>query len=254
MSRTARPTCVATSNDMSRDAGFFAIDNYRRARPASLHVLQRDAIKLTLLSDSLTAMKHFVHRRILALRRTGSLVLFSLLLATGLLLSGCGTESRSDSSPEMQDRPHVAAASPVDAGRYLVTVAGCNDCHTKGYLQTEGDVPEEDWLTGNPVGWRGPWGTTYASNLRLYADTLSAGQFVKILHSRTALPPMPWMNINEISERDARAIYAYLKHLGPKGKPTPENVPPGKEPNTPYIRMAPPRSPSATASGDMSGE
>ena len=47
----------------------------------------------------------------------------------------------------------------VERGKYLVVVTGCNDCHTAGYLFSQGDVPEEEWLTGNPVGWRGPWGS-----------------------------------------------------------------------------------------------
>lgn len=171
---------------------------------------------------------------------TWSLLAAPVVLALStLLLQSCGAESQSETAASAQEQPHVAAANPVEAGRYFVTVAGCNDCHTKGYLQKQGDVPEQDWLTGNPVGWRGPWGTTYASNLRLYADTISADRWVEVLHTRTAMPPMPWMNVNEISEQDARAIYAYLKQLGPKGKPMPENVPPGEEPKTPYITMTP---------------
>ncbi|MDX1487796.1 MAG: hypothetical protein R3268_06320, partial [Acidiferrobacterales bacterium] len=55
----------------------------------------------------------------------------------------------------------------VERGRYLSVIAGCNDCHTSGYLWSNGDVPEKDWLTGDTLGWRGPWGTTYAVNLRL---------------------------------------------------------------------------------------
>lgn len=100
-------------------------------------------------------------------------------------------------------------------------------------------MPEKNRLTGNPVGWRGPWGTTYASNLRLVVDSLSADQWVEVLHTRTAKPPMPWMNTHVMSEQDARALYTYLKHLGPTGSKMPENVPPGQEPETPYIVMTP---------------
>ncbi|WP_372906389.1 hypothetical protein [Rhodohalobacter sp.] len=31
----------------------------------------------------------------------------------------------------------------------------------------DGNIPEEEWLAGSPMGWQGPWRTTYASNLRL---------------------------------------------------------------------------------------
>ncbi len=187
--------------------------------------------------------------------RTGLLLVVPLLVvASGLLLQSCGTDSQSEPTASSQDRPHIVAESPVEAGRYLATVSGCNDCHTAGYLEKQGDVPEEDWLTGNPIGWRGPWGTTYASNLRLFADTISADRWVEVLHTRTALPPMPWFNVNKLSEQDARAIYAYLKDLGPKGKAMPKNVPPDQEPNTPYIVMAPPQNLGANPPADTSSK
>ena len=53
----------------------------------------------------------------------------------------------------------------IDRGRYLAQVAGCNDCHTSGYLMSGGKVSESEWLKGDSFGWRGSWGTTYASNL-----------------------------------------------------------------------------------------
>ena len=55
-----------------------------------------------------------------------------------------------------------------DRARYVIKIAGCNDCHTTGYAEAAGKIPEKDWLKGDSMGWRGPWGTTYASNLRLY--------------------------------------------------------------------------------------
>mgnify|MGYP001603103675 CR=1 FL=1 len=61
---------------------------------------------------------------------------------------------------EATAEPMVVAKSPVAAGRYIVQIAGCNDCHTAGYAMSDGHVPESQWLTGNPVGWRGPLGTT----------------------------------------------------------------------------------------------
>src|ERR1700730_1683360 len=56
----------------------------------------------------------------------------------------------------------------LDRGRYLVKVSGCNDCHTAGYTAKDGQVPEREWLKGDTLCWRGPWGTTDAANVRLY--------------------------------------------------------------------------------------
>lgn len=64
----------------------------------------------------------------------------------------------------------------VDHGRYLSIIAGCNDCHTPGYLLSEGKVPEKLWLTGDRFGWRGPWGTTYAANLRTFINAMTEDQ------------------------------------------------------------------------------
>jgi mono/diheme cytochrome c family protein len=122
----------------------------------------------------------------------------------------------------------------VDRGRYLVKIAGCNDCHTPGYLLSEGKTPEELWLTGDTFGWRGPWGTTYASNLRILMQGLTEDQWVKYAKNLRTRPTMPWANLNEMKDEDLRAIYQYIRYLGPGGKPAPQYLPPDKEPDPPY--------------------
>jgi len=91
------------------------------------------------------------------------------------------------------------------------------------------------------LGWRGPWGTTYPTNLRLVAQALSEEQWLK--SSRRELrPPMPWFNLRDMSDGDLRAIYRYLRHLGPVGEPAPAYVPPGTEPQSPFVQFpAPPK-------------
>lgn len=126
----------------------------------------------------------------------------------------------------------------VERGRYLATVAGCNDCHTAGYLQGNGDVPEEARLTGSAVGFQGPWGTTYPSNLRRVAQAMTEAQWVEQAHAPKR-PPMPWFNLRQMSDGDLRALYAYLRHLGPAGEPAPAFVPPGEKVATPYFEFVP---------------
>lgn len=126
-------------------------------------------------------------------------------------------------------------------GRYLVQIAGCNDCHTPNYPESGGKVDEKLWLTGSPVGWRGPWGTTYPPNLRLDAHDMSEADFIKLARSPDRRPPMPWFNVRAMSNKDVRAIYQYLKYMGPAGEPAPQYVPPDKEPMPPFIQFpAPP--------------
>jgi len=135
--------------------------------------------------------------------------------------------------------PSVQAPSPAQAGRYLVIVGGCNDCHTPGFAATGGKIPEALWLTGNGVGFRGPWGTTYASNLRKWLKDMKADDFVTIVKARHDKPPMPWSQLNGMSESDLRGVYAFVKSLPVAGPDTPAYVPPGKEPTTPYVDMIP---------------
>jgi mono/diheme cytochrome c family protein len=130
----------------------------------------------------------------------------------------------------------------VERGRYLAKIAGCNDCHTAGYAMSGGKVPESQWLLGDKLGWRGPWGTTYAVNLRLYMSSLSEAQWVKTAKTMQTRPPMPWFALHDMTEQDLRALYKYVRQLGPPGAPAPLFVPPGKEPQTPYVQFpAPPK-------------
>lgn len=138
--------------------------------------------------------------------------------------------------------------SDTAAGKYIVQIGGCNDCHTPGWLQKPGSTPESQWLTGISMGYRGPWGTTYPKNLRLFVQSLTADQFVQtVKQPNFAKPPMPVYDLNHMSDRDLRAIYAYIRSLGPAGKKVPADVPPGQEPKTPYVPFAPPVMPGGAA-------
>jgi len=135
-----------------------------------------------------------------------------------------------------------AAAQPavelLAQGRYLANIGGCNDCHTAGYLMNEGRVPEEKWLLGDKFGWYGPWGTTYATNLRLLVADMTEAQWLTMAGVLKTRPPMPWWKLNEMKEEDLKALYHYIRHLGPAGEPAPAYIPPGREPPPPYASFA----------------
>jgi hypothetical protein len=42
-----------------------------------------------------------------------------------------------------------------------------------------------------------------------------------------------------MNERDLRAMYRYIKSLGPNPKGVPRGLPPGKEPTGPYVWVTP---------------
>lgn len=134
--------------------------------------------------------------------------------------------------------PAAADGADLERGRYLVTIGGCNDCHTPGYPESGGQVPESEWLTGVPVGFSGPWGTSYAANLRLLAERMNEEQFAARARSQL-LPPMPWFNVVRMTDDDLGAMYRYIRSLGPAGSAMPAYVPPGGTPKTPYIVFVP---------------
>ena len=51
---------------------------------------------------------------------------------------------------------------------------------------------------------------------------------------------MPWYNLRAMTDRDVKAIYAYLKHLGPAGQPAPQYVPADKTPAGPFVQFPAP--------------
>ena len=153
------------------------------------------------------------------------------ICALGVLtLAGCG---QVDEGAAVMSGPRVVATSDIEAGRYLVRIAGCNDCHTPGYIQSGGRMPEAEWLKGNNHGFLGPWGTTYAANLRLTTVALTEDAWVEMLNTRTARPIMPWSSVAALDDADKRAIYRYIRSLpGDPGEPAPDALPPGEVPTT----------------------
>ncbi|MGE5523921.1 MAG: c-type cytochrome [Rhodospirillaceae bacterium] len=125
----------------------------------------------------------------------------------------------------------------IDRGRYLVEITGCNDCHTDGYMAAGGKVPESQRLTGSTMGWRGPWGTAYAPNLRLFFQDVTEEQWLQVAREIQRRPPMPYYSLNAMSDADARAVYRYIRHLGPAGKPAPSFVAKDREPPKPYVQF-----------------
>lgn len=130
----------------------------------------------------------------------------------------------------------AASEKQVERGRYMIVTGHCNNCHTLGYAIKEGKVSEKDWLLGSgSLGYRGPWGTTYASNLRLTLKGMSEEQWVKFARTFRTRGPMPFWSVNETSDPDLRAMYQFIKQLGPVGGPAQAFVPPGEQPKPPYI-------------------
>ncbi|SOD56621.1 c-type cytochrome [Pseudoxanthomonas wuyuanensis] len=151
--------------------------------------------------------------------------------------------------PATQHTPVAdAGANPIARGEYLVRTAGCNDCHTAGYIESQGEMDTAQWLTGSPMGYHGPWGTTYASNLRLRLQEMDEAQWLEYsAHLRTR-PIMPDFSLRAMTAEDRRAIYRFVRSLGPAGVAAPAALPPGQTPPAPYFGLVlPPEAPTGPA-------
>ena len=172
-----------------------------------------------------------------------------------LTLSAC-QQATSEAAAQGVACVPLAAAGSSDAellaqGDYLVRIAGCNDCHTPGYAESGGTVPKEQWLVGSQLGWSGPWGTTYPANLRLKMQGMDEAAWMAYsgeLHTR---PPMPDFAVRAMTDKDRRALYRFIRSLGPAGKAAPAYLPPSQIAPLPRVQwMLPPGPPpQAPAAG-----
>jgi len=108
-----------------------------------------------------------------------------------------------------------------------------------------GKTPQADWLMGQPVGFRGPWGVSYPANLRLTVQSMTEAEWLRFARIER-LPPMPWFALRDMSDDDLRALYRFIRTLGPKGDRMPAAVAPNGNVATPFIQFTPQNLPSVS--------
>ncbi len=136
------------------------------------------------------------------------------------------------------------AETPVERGKYLVTITGCNDCHTPGGLLGQPDPKRV--LGGSDVGFGDPAsGVWVGGNLTPDKATGLGGwtsdQIVAALtrgetpKGRKLSEIMPWPALSHLTPDDAQAIVAYLQSLPPVNNAVPGPFTAGETPTTPYV-------------------
>lgn len=153
-------------------------------------------------------------------------------------------------------------AEQVARGKYLVTVTGCNDCHTPFRMGPAGPEPDmEHMLSGHPqqraiatpaqppaapwlmtasetnTAFSGPWGVSFTANLtpdpetglgkwtaRNFRDTIRSGRHLG--RGRAVLPPMPVAMYRNMTDADLDAVFAYLQTVPAIVNQVPEPLPP----------------------------
>jgi mono/diheme cytochrome c family protein len=173
----------------------------------------------------------------------------------GLIVTGIATViiSCTDSTIKTESNTKVLDSSQlIKRGEYLITIGGCDDCHSPKKMGANGpEIDMDRRLSGFPssrpmpafdsnlvkkgiaqfnedlTAAAGPWGISFASNLTSDATgagswplqnfkyALRHGKWKGLEGSRGLLPPMPWLNFAKMSDEDLEAMYAYLKTTKP---------------------------------------
>jgi mono/diheme cytochrome c family protein len=155
-----------------------------------------------------------------------------------------------------------ARSAVIRRGEYLVTIGGCNDCHTPWKMGPNGPVNDTSrLLSGHPqdvdvgaspkpapgpwginvastfTAWSGPWGVSFTANLTPDPETglgkWTVENFIETMRTgrhmgrgRPIMPPMPWFNYGKMTDDDLKATFAYLKSIPPITNRVPDPIPP----------------------------
>lgn len=146
----------------------------------------------------------------------------------------------------------ISKDSLIKRGEYLVTISGCDDCHTpkkmgpmgpeldmdrrlSGYRsevpfpKVDTNVIKQGWALANMelTGWAGPWGASFTANItsdetgignwtfEQFKKAVQQGKWKGLDSSRPLMPPMPWQNLSHMHEEDVLAIFTFLKSTKP---------------------------------------
>jgi mono/diheme cytochrome c family protein len=148
--------------------------------------------------------------------------------------------------------PANAGSPAVERGKYLVNLAGCNDCHTPGYFLGKPDMTR--YLGGSEVGFELPGlGVFHGPNLTPDKETGLGGwtdaQIVAALQTgkrpdgRELAPIMPWHAFAKLTRQDVDAIVAFLRSIPAVKNKVPGPFGPNETPTEFVMKVVPPAKP-----------
>ena len=183
-----------------------------------------------------------------------TLLPFLTLLSASVIVFNSCNQSKADGKMTEGVKPddYGGYKTEVAYGEHLVTICGCHDCHSPKVMGPHGMMLDSSrLLSGHPAelpcpdvdrkvsetkgiistndltAWVGPWGVSYTANLtpdptgignwdeENFMVAIKLGKSKGIRSSRTLLPPMPWELFKNMSDKELRAIFAYLKSIRP---------------------------------------
>ncbi len=188
------------------------------------------------------------------MRKTTLLLTLTAAVITTITIISCESNKTNSDTPQT-----ISADSLIKRGEYLVTIMGCDDCHSPKIMGAQG--PELDMqkrLSGYPAErplpkaeanainnrWMlfsedltaavGPWGVSFSANItsdstgignwseEQFKKAVTQGKYKGLDSARMLLPPMPWPNYRNLKDEDLKAIFAFLKSTKPIRNVVPE--------------------------------
>ena len=187
------------------------------------------------------------------MKLTGKQLMTLIVVAVAISLAVVAASQASRPAPQAAKK-----AEQIRRGEYLVTIGGCNDCHTP-WVNGQPDMSRA--LSGHPqqfpiaqparitndrwgvaiaptnTAYSGPWGVSFAANLTpdketgtgiwtfdIFKNTIRNGRHWGV--ARPLNPPMPWFNYRHMTDEDLAAVFAYIHSLKPIRNQVPEPLPP----------------------------
>ena len=189
------------------------------------------------------------------------------LAFTSIFFIGC-SENKPDepavASTTVAEKPNFGIyETQAKWGEHLVTIGGCNDCHTPKKMTPMGPVDDSTLiLSGHPeklpapdvdrkameskglvvtsdfTSWIGPWGISYSANLTPHetgTGSWTEDQFLYAVKNsvskglpgaRPLMPPMSMMPVKHMTNEELKAIFAYLKTIKPIKNTSVQPTPP----------------------------
>jgi len=189
------------------------------------------------------------------------------LACSAIFFCGCSekkTEPAVETTTAAVEKPNYGGfETQVLWGEHLVTIGGCNDCHTPKKMTAMGPADDTTlFLSGHPekmpapkvdrkdveskglivtqtfTSWVGPWGISYSANLT--PDETGLGnwteeQFIYAIKnsvskglpgSRSLVPPMSVITVKLMTVEELKAIFAFLKTIKPIKNSSVQPTPP----------------------------
>lgn len=189
------------------------------------------------------------------MRKSYSPLIGGLVLAA-ICFSNCNSDKQAETAVEStgtaEKNNFGGYETQVKWGEHLVTIGGCNDCHTPKKMTPMGPADDSSLLlSGHPeslpapdvdrkqmeskglvvtstfTAWVGPWGISYSANLT--PDETGTGKWTEdqflyalknsvskgLAGSRPLMPPMSLMPVKHMTDDELKAIFAYLRTVKP---------------------------------------